>query len=190
MKYSVQIVFILLFIFSPLSFAAKLNVSHVEKKADRYILHIEAQINASADKIEKIITDYENLTLINPYLLESNILSISKDNRTTVNMLSRVCILFVCYNFRQIQVFYPKKNNIIYGRIIPEKSDFKQGWSSWAIRKEEGSHSEETTTRLIIDTEMVPDFFILPVIGTYHLKKKIIEIATTTINNLEKKAQN
>lgn len=187
MKYSLILTLLFILFISPLSSAATLSIVEVDKKDSVYITHIEAQINADSKIIESIITDYKNLMLINPYLLESDVLATQENQRQTVNMLTHACVLFICYTFRQTQDFHPVKNNAIYGRIIPDRSDFKEGWTRWEVTKNKSSSKQATT--LIVDIEMVPDFFILPIIGTHHVKKKIIEITTVTINNLEKKAQ-
>jgi len=188
MKHWLQITLITCSLSSSPCFGATLYDVNIEKQGEIYILHIVAQINAEANVVEKIITDYNNLTSINPYLKESNIISVSENKRKTVNMLTHACVLFICYTFRQVQVFQPAKDNIVYGRIIPDKSDFKQGWSRWTV-KEDKSNPGITTTQLIIDSEMIPDFFIFPIIGAHHLKKKIIEMTTETIDNLEKEAR-
>ncbi len=185
MKLRLKIIFIFFCLTPLLSFGATLTEVDVEKHGERYTLHIKAEINARADNVKNIITDYEHLISINPYLKESIILSRPGAKRTTVNMLTHACVLFVCYTMRHVQAFQPIKNNVVYGRIIPNKSDFKQGWTRWTIN----SNRENTVTQLIINTEMTPDFFVLPIIGTYHLKNMIAEIATVTINNLEQKAQ-
>jgi hypothetical protein len=36
---------------------------------------------------------------------------------------------------------------------------------------------------------MVPDFFIVPVIGSYQIKRKMLEIVKITIDNMEEKAK-
>jgi hypothetical protein len=188
MKRCLRTIFILFSFFSSLSFGATLTAVSVEKIGERYILHIRAQVDANTDRIKDIVTDYNNLTLINPYLKESNVISRPGDKRTTVNMLTKACILLVCYKIRHVQVFQRQGNDVIYGRIVPNISDFKQGWTRWTI-KEDKSNTGKEVTQLMLDTEITPDFFILPIIGTHHLKNKILEIATATINKLEEKAQ-
>ncbi len=188
MKYYLQTTFILFCLFSPLSFAAILTDISIEKKGERYILHIEAQVKANTNRVKQIITNYGNLTSINPYLEESDVVSVSENERSTVSMLTHACVLFICYKIRHVQVFQRQGNDIVYGRIIPKISDFKEGWTRWTIKKNK-SDTKKDVTQLILDTEMTPDFFILPIIGTHHLKNKIIEIATATINKLEEKAQ-
>ena len=187
-KYCLQVIFIFLCLFSSYSSGATLTIINVEKQGNRYILHAEAEVNAESSRVKQIITDYNNLTSINPYLKESKLISTSEDDRKTVSTLTEACILFICYKVRHVQVFQPLENNILYGRTIPKRSDFKQGWTRWII-KEDKLNTIKTITLLTVDTEMTPDFFILPIIGTHHMKKKILEIAIISINNLEIEAQ-
>ena len=188
MKLYLRTTFFFFCLFSPLSSGATLTHISVEKQGERYILHIKAQVNANANRVKQIVTNYGNLTSINPYLKESNVISTSGHKRATVSMLTDACVLFICYKIRHVQVFQRQGSDIIYGRIIPKMSDFKQGWTRWTI-KEDKSNTKEEITQLMLDTEMTPDFFILPIIGTHHVKNKILEIATATIINLEKEAQ-
>jgi len=188
MKYLSQTTFILFCLFPVLSTGAELSTVNVEQQQKRYILHIKAQINANVYRVKQIITDYENLPSINPYLKESNIISTAEDNRTTVSMLTEACILFFCYKIRHVQNFQLLGPDIVYGKIISNMSDFQYGWTRWTI-KDNSSSKNKSVTQLTLDLEMTPDFFILPVIGPYKLKKKILEITTITINNLEKEAQ-
>ncbi len=185
---SSRAIIILVYLCPALSFAATLDVVNISEHGGRYTLHIQAKIKAHANSIKQIIVDYENLTSINPYLKESKVISSLKDKRTTVNMLTKACLLFICYNIRHVQTFQLIDEHTIYSRILPKPSDFKQGWSRWII-KEDKSDVKNVTTQLSLDSEMTPDFFILPLIGSHHLKNKIIEIAIETINNLENEAK-
>jgi hypothetical protein len=188
MKFDLRSIFIFLFLFPALTSAATLTNVNVEKQGKQYTLHIKALVNADINKVKQIITDYNNLTSINPYLIESKLISRTEDEKTTVSTLSEACILFICYKIRHVQIFQQLKNDILYGRTIPKMSDFKQGWTRWTI-KEDKSNPNKKVTQLTLDTKMTPDFFILPIIGTYQVKKKMLEIATVTIHNLEKEAQ-
>jgi len=187
MSLFLRILFIYSSLFSSLSVAATLTSVSVEKHKERYILHIEAQVDAESNRVKQVVTDYNNLKSINLSLKESNIISV-ENKLTTVSMLTDTCVLFVCYKIRHVQVFRHLGEDIIFGRIIPRMSDFKQGWTRWTI-KHDKSETEKNVTTLILDTEMTPDFFIVPIIGTHHVKNKILEIAEDTINNLEKEAQ-
>lgn len=189
MKHRLQATFIFCCLFPCFSVAATLTNVNVEHLGNNYIVHVESLIDANVNEVKRIVTDYENLPSINPYLKKSNITSSSKDGRKTVEMITEACILFICYKIKHVQVFQLIGTDIVYGHIISDKSDFKDGWTRWTISENKEQGKSKPITQVILDGEMTPNFFILPVIGPYHLKKKILEIATTTINNLEKIAQ-
>jgi len=180
-------IIIILVLLPDTSLCAEINSVEVRKENNHYYLHINATVNADVDNVINIITDYENLPSINPYLKESKLLDKTENERTTVYMLTEICVFFLCYHIRHVQTFHYIENGILFSRIIPGKSDFHDGWMRWQI-KEIDSNNIYPVTQLILDIEMVPDFFVLPVIGPYQIKKIMLEMARATIINLEGKA--
>ena len=183
-----KMIIVILSLLPGTSLCAEVNYVEVSQEKGVYRMHIIMTVNADTDSIKRIITDYENLTFTNPYIKESELINISEDERTTVSMLTKICIFLICYNIRHVQTFHPVNNGVLYSRIIPGMSDFKSGWLRWEI-KEKDSNRTSPVTQIIFDTEITPDFFIPPIIGPYQMKKKMFEIAKDTINNLEKKAK-
>jgi len=183
-----KLILIMLALLPGAALSAEVNSVEVSQEKGVYYLHINMTVNADTDSIKRFITDYENLTLINPYLIESKLINKSENERTTVSMLTEICIFLFCYNIRHVQTFHPINNNILYSRIIPEMSDFKYGWVRWEI-KDKDSNKISPVTQIIFDTEVIPDFFIPPIIGPYQMKKKMLEIAKATIDNMEEKTK-
>lgn len=177
----------LLFLTSRAALCAEINHVELEHAHNHYRLKITASVSANADSVRRIITDYENLTAINPYLKQSKIMDKSEDGRTTVDMLSQICIFIFCYDIRHVQIFHPNNTDTIYARIIPRLSDFQSGWLRWQIKAKD-SDENSPVTEISFDTELTPDFFVAPVIGPYQIKRKMFEVASITINNLEAKA--
>ena len=153
-----------------ISLCADIKTIEIKKEKNLYHMHINATVNADFDNVIRIITDYENLPLINPYLKESKLLDNLEDERSTVNMLTEVCVLFLCYNIRHVQTFHFVENGILFSRIIPENSNFQAGWMRWEIKGMD-SNKIHPVTKIILDIEMVPGFFVPPVIGPYQIKK-------------------
>lgn len=182
-----KIILITLVLLPGTSLCAEINSVEVRKENNHYYLHINATVNADINNVINIVTDYENLASINPYLIESKLLDNPKDERTTVNMLTEICVLFLCYNIRHVQTFSYIENGILFSRIIPGMSDFQAGWMRWEI-KEIDSNKIYPVTQIIMNIEIVPDFFIPPVIGPYQIKKIMLEMTRDTIINLEEKA--
>jgi len=171
-----------------ISLCADIKTIEIKKEKNLYHMHINATVNADFDNVIRIITDYENLPLINPYLKESKLLDNLEDERSTVNMLTEICVLFLCYNIRHVQTFHFVENGILFSRIIPEKSNFQAGWMRWEIKGMD-SNKIHPVTKIILDIEMVPGFFVPPVIGPYQIKKIMFEMTRATIVNLEKRAK-
>jgi len=170
------------------SLCADINSVEISREKNRYHLHANTTVYARVDNVRRIITDYENLTSIIPNLKESELLSKPENKRTTVSMLTEICVFFLCYNIRHVQTFHIIKNDILFSRIIPGMSNFKSGWMRWEIKKTD-SDKIYPVTQIILDMEMTPDFFVPPLIGPYQIKKKMLEITRATINNLEEKAK-
>ncbi len=184
-----KIVFVILTLLLPGAvFCAEINHIEINHQHEQYYLTIKATVNAEAEDIKRIITDYDHLTSINPYLSRSEVLRNSDNGRTTVDMLSKICIFIFCYNIKHVQIFHPVIDDIIYARIIPRLSDFKSGWLRWQIKTRDSSASHPVT-EIIFDTELIPGFFVAPVIGPYQIKRKMLEIATKTIDKLEETAR-
>ena len=183
-----KIILVALALLPVTSLCADIKTIEVKKENNLYHMHINATVDADLDNVIKIITDYENLPLINPYLKESKLMDNPENERSTVNMLTEICVLFLCYNIRHVQTFYFSENGILFSRIIPGMSDFQAGWMRWEIR-EMDVNKIYPVTRIILDIEMVPDFFVPPIIGPYQIKKIMLGMTRATIINLEKKAK-
>ena len=183
-----KLILVTLALLPGVSLCADINTIEMKKEKNLYHIHINATVDADVDNVIRIITDYENLPLINPYLKESKLLDNPEDEQSTVNMLTEICVFFLCYNVRHVQTFNTFENGILFSRIIPGKSDFQAGWMRWEI-KEMDSNKIYPVTRIILDIEMVPDFFVPPVIGPYQIKKIMLEMTLATIINLEKKTK-
>jgi len=185
---SAKIILVILALLPGTSPCTEINSADVRKENNHFYLYINATVNADVNNVIRIITDYENLPSINPYLKESKLLDNPDGERTTVSMLTETCILFLCYNIRHVQTFHSIENGILFSRIIPERSDFQAGWMRWEIKAMD-SNKIYPVTQIILDIEMVPDFFIVPVIGSYQIKRKMLEIVKITIDRLEEKAK-
>jgi hypothetical protein len=187
-KYFSELILVSLALFPGTSSSADIKTIEIKKMKNVYHMHINATVDADIDSVIRIITDFENLPLINPYLKESKLLDTQENERTTVNMLTEICVLFLCYNTRHVQTFHFIENGILFSRIIPEKSDFQAGWMRWEV-KEIDSNKISPVTKIKLDIEMVPDFFVPPVLGPYQIKRIMLKMTRATIINLEKEAK-
>lgn len=167
---------------SGLVYGAELLSLEVTRKDQRYVLHAKAFIAADVNIVYGLISDYENLTSINPFLKESKIVAQGQRGTQIVKLVTETCIMFICKRLRHLQSFRTEENGDLYADIIPRESDFKYGWLRWrAVARDDGA-------MVVFDSEVVPDFKIPPVLGPYIVKSKMLEMTRKTIAALEKRA--
>ena len=66
--------------------------------------------------------------------------------------------------------------------VVPKLSDFQHGYARVNIWQ------EPTGTRVLIRSEVRPDFWIPPIIGPWLIKRKLRSEALETVQNLERVA--
>ena len=174
---------ILLWLLStPLLQAAELQKVEVQYEDGHYRLYLHALLAAPVRRVEKIITDYDKLKQINPYLKQSKAEQADDNQQTLVHLVLESCVLFICYEVRHDQRFEPINNGVLNASIEGVNSDFKSGSFRWTIQP------DGKMTHIIMETDIEPGFTI-PLIGPYILERKLKEIALATIENIEKLAR-
>ncbi len=158
----------------------KLTVDHVE---GHYRLYLHALLQAPLAEVEKIITDYNNLKRINPYLIQSQAEPMDEDQHTLVHLITESCVLFICYELLHDQRFDPMTDGVLTAVITEGKSDFKSGNFRWTLE------AQGDLTSIIMETDVEPDFIVPPMVGPYMLEKKLREIALATVENIERYAR-
>jgi hypothetical protein len=152
------------------------EVSHHDK---RYFVELEVLINAPADAVYRLLTDYNHLTRLHEMFRESQLVfSLDKHNHR-VRVVSKACITYFCKEVVQVQDVEEKNNNVIIAKVLPDKSDFVYAHAFWKVI-EDGYR-----TRLIFNTDLKPKFWVPPLIGPLLIKKKLRDSSIETVQNLE-----
>jgi hypothetical protein len=143
---------------------------------DRYKLTFEVVLNAERDKVWSIMTDYNRLTRVSKVIVESRILKKEDENRHRVGVTLHACVLIFCKTMKKVVDIqaWPQNDIIVIGD--PALSDFSYSVERWRVV------AEGAKTRLYYSAEMVPDFFIPPLIGPWLMKSFLRkEIKATAI---------
>lgn len=176
--------FVLLFLLPfSLSQAAELQKLSVDNVQGHYRLYLHALLKAPLLEVEKIITDYNNLKRINPYLKQSQAEPMDENRHTLVHLITKSCVLFICYELLHDQRFEPMTDGVLTAVISTGNSDFKSGNFRWTLE------AQGEMTSIIMETDVEPDFIIPPMIGPYLVEKKLREIALATVENIERYAR-
>jgi hypothetical protein len=158
--------------------AGEIVGSGVQREGNRYVLYVEARIEAPPELVYRTITDYENLAVINPSFVSSTVLG-SHDGVDRVRTKVRVCILVFCKRVVQVQdMRYPDRHTI-EATMVPDAGDFHSGVARWSLSEiEEG-------TRLYFSETFEPAFWVPPVIGPWLIRSKLVEEVEVTMHHIE-----
>lgn len=136
------------------------------------------RIDADYDSVYSTLLDFENLKELTESIKESELLE-SKDDVHIVLMRSEGCVFIFCQSVTQVTTVTELGRGYIKSIVDPKKSDLSYGKVLWQII------DEDETTKIIYDANIVPDFWIPPLIGTYIFKNRLAEEVEKTINGIE-----
>jgi Polyketide cyclase / dehydrase and lipid transport len=165
--------------FSLTAIASQLVRLEVDQHANSYTLYVVMELDASAEKVRAILTDYAHLGRLNTAITASEITDARNDG--TVRVLTRFenCILFFCMTMQRVEDITEDVHGRILVTLVPGASSFRSGQASWEV-KSIGSGS-----RVIHRATLEPDFWLPPWIGTAILKATMRREIRASFENLE-----
>ena len=94
-------------------------------------------------------------------------------------LVTQTCILVFCFTAKMVEDVW-EKDYSVSTRIIPGLSDFDSGKTLWRLVPVAPGQS-----RLEINSELEPAFWIPPFIGPYLLKRKMLKEAKQSVMQIE-----
>jgi hypothetical protein len=156
-----------LLLFASLSTADVIEELYVTEADGEYSLRVVSVIDAPADYVYKVITDYKHAYRINPTITEVEILRSDRDEVVRVRTLSEQCVGPFCFKIGWVgDILEPKDGHLIV-KTIPQLSSFESGTAIWELR------AQGERTWVLHESSLKPKFFIPPVIGAHIMKKQM-----------------
>lgn len=144
-----------------------------------YSLKATSVLDAPADYVYYIITDYLHAYRINPSITEIEILPSINADITRLRNHSEHCIGPFCFDINWTGTIVEPEHGHIVIDTIPELGSFESGSAIWRIRP----NGERTL--LHHESTLKPDFFIPPLIGDKVMKSKMASDTAATFNRIE-----
>jgi len=164
------------------AYSAEVTDAFVDDIDDHYVVRVEMRVEAELESVYAILTDFNNLHRLNRAIKKSQLLK-SEAKRHLVRIEAIGCVWFFCQEVIQTQWITEQGRGYISAVTLPEQSNLEYGRVLWHIRQ------QGEFTLISYRTDIVPKFFVPPLIGTYLMKNKMLEEAQETIQNLERLAQ-
>jgi hypothetical protein len=144
--------------------ASQLVSLDVSQSAGIYEVRVEMEVDAPADSVRAILTDYANLDRLNPSITSSEVIDTGRNDAVRVLTRMKTCVLFFCLSLQKVEDVTEDERGRILVTIVPDSSSFRSGKASWEIRSLGGK------CRVIHHARLEPDLWIPPWIGTAILK--------------------
>ncbi|VAW97120.1 hypothetical protein MNBD_GAMMA23-1271 [hydrothermal vent metagenome] len=165
---------------SPSIQAGQIIKAFVDQQGEHFLINLEMQLDAPKNIVYQLLTDYAHLHQLSDSIQSSKILHASP-RTTKIKMVSEGCILFFCQTITQVQNVHELDNGYIHIHVEPALSNLKINTQLWHIEA-----LDKNRTRVHYSADIVPDFWIPPLIGGWLFQTKLLEEATNLINNTEK----
>jgi hypothetical protein len=92
-------------------------------------------------------------------------------------------VLFYCRDITQSQDMVQSPGYLIEATVLPQDSDFRRGRAQWRLI------AEGDTTLMYFRAELVPDFFLPPLIGPWLIRREMVNQITEIVMLIEARYQ-
>ncbi len=151
-----------------------------EYKQGVYYLHASFIVDASAESVVGVLTDYENITQLHPTIIESEILE-TTSSRTSARVRTVVkdCAIFFCKKITRVENITQHGFETLDAEVVPFLSDLRSGHTSWKFVR------GDNFTQVTYQATMQPKFWIPPVIRSHTVTKRFEKRITEIVQRLQ-----
>ena len=170
-----------------LTFAlAASDVEQAEMKfvGSAYRYKFTITVEGPIDSVREIVTDYDHLDRINADIIKSEIIKRYDETKLKRRLWLNHCILVFCFDLHFVEDVETLNDGSIRTTVISNESNFRHGVATWRLES-----ITDTSTRISVEAEQEPDFWIPPVIGPLLFKRAFITEVRKTAHNIEREAR-
>ena len=166
-------------LFSLTANASQLVSLEISRHANSYTVYVVMELDASAETVRAVLTDYAHLDRLNASITASEVTGARDDGTVRVLTRFRNCILFFCMTVQRVEDITEDAQGRILLALVPDASSFRSGQASWEV------NSIGSGSRVIHRATLEPDFWVPRWIGTAILEATMRREITASFENLE-----
>lgn len=160
--------------------ALEIRTTEVAHSGGRYTIAFDVRIDAPTPAVRRLMTDYSRLSRLSDTVVDSEVLARGAGGQQRLRMRLKGCILFFCRTVHKVEDVATEANGDIVTRAVPGAGDFSYSVERWQILP------EDNRTRIRYTGEMVPAFFVPPLIGPAIMKYKVRKELTEIVAKVER----
>jgi hypothetical protein len=167
--------------------AAQVLAVQVGRDDQRFHIDMRVAIDAAPVQVFRALQDYAAMPRYNPDLRAVRIEPTSAPNRVRLFTTIHTCVLLFCKTMHQEQLMTATAHatgGLLEAELIPHSGAFS-GQGHWLVQPCEAQRS----ACLDIQLELVPQFWVPPVLGPWLIRRTMYEEAQRSTHGLEQVAQ-
>jgi hypothetical protein len=163
--------------------AGEVNELSITENDGEYHVRILMLLDAPAQYVYQVITDFENANRICPAVTRTELLEPPDDLTVRLRNYLKYCFVTFCYDLEWVGDIRALPNGYLEMDTVPELSNFKYGSSIWNV------HPLGNRTEVLHETVMKPDFYVPPLIGKLLMKFRFRHEILATFDRIESEAK-
>jgi len=164
--------------------ACEIKQAEIKFTGRTYQYYFTLELQAPIKAVRDIVTDYDNLARINDDIVQSEILERYGERKLKRRMWLNHCVLVFCFDLYFVENVEELDDGTITTTVIADESNFRRGYSKWRI-----DSVSDAVTRISVEAEQEPDFWIPPIIGPILFKRAFTKEVRETGIKIEREAK-
>lgn len=165
--------------------AAQVLDVQVARDSARFLISMHIAIDAPPPAVFRALQDYSAMMRYNPDLRAVRVQASGVPGRVRLFTVIHACVLVFCKTMHQEQAMTAiasADGGVLEAVLLPRGGDFKAGRARWMVGP---CRTARAMTCLDARIELVPAFWVPPVIGPWVLRRTMAEEARRTSAGLE-----
>lgn len=154
---------------------------------ERFLIDMRIRIAAPPAAVFRALEDYAAMRRYNPDLRAVRVEPTGVAGRVRLFTTIHTCVLVFCRTMHQEEIMTATTNaggGMLQAQLVARGGSFKEGRGLWTVR----ACPEVRASCLDVSIELVPAFWVPPVIGPWVIRSKMQEEARRTSLGLEQMA--
>jgi len=144
-----------------------------------YHMKMVAEVDAPAEYVHRVLTDYRHIYRLNPLITESEVLPSPGNGAVRVRTRIEDCTLIFCVDVERVEDVYDLSSRELQMVIVPSLSDFLSGSAKWIIG------DKEEYSEIVYQAQIEPAFNTFPVVGSAIARRKLRQEMTALMARIE-----
>lgn len=165
--------------------AARVLGVSVTRAHGRFLIAMRITIDAPPPAVFRALQNYPAMMRYNPDLRAVRVQPAGTPGRARLFTTIHTCVLIFCKTLHQEQLMTATPDaggGVLEAKLLPRGGAFKAGYGRWTVGP---CPAAPATTCLRARIELVPAFWVPPVLGPWVIRRKMIAEARRTSRGLE-----